>query len=204
MRSIATRLTAAAVAAALGGSLLVQNPAAAVTVSAAASPADVASSAEAVPSVAAVSSAEAVLSAEAVSPAAAGPAAADFRYEISFPKHVRRGQSLVFTVKVRNRKARGQHYVALVGDFPGRFRRIKVISKPRSVKCGVKRLDLSCWITSLDRGDSTTVRIRAWAGTRRGTATVRFGALVTEDAKADLRKLTKKIRRTIKAGIRIR
>ncbi|GAA2855385.1 hypothetical protein GCM10010517_13540 [Streptosporangium fragile] len=188
MSPFAMRLTAAAVAAAMGGTVLVQNP----TPAAATAP------------LAAVAS-----PAGAATPAAAGSAVrtaapADFRYEISFPKHVRRGQSLVFTVKIRNRKARGQHYVALVGDFPGRFRKIKVVSKPRSVKCGVKRLDLSCWITSLDRGDSTTVRVRAWAGSRRGTATVRFGAIVTDDPKADFRKLAKEARPTIKASTRIR
>ncbi|WP_030908809.1 hypothetical protein [Streptosporangium amethystogenes] len=137
---------------------------------------------------------------------AVAPAAApnDFRYLISFPKHVRRGGSLIYTVKVRNVKAKDQHYVALVGDFPTRFRKIKVISKPRSVKCSVKRRDLSCWITSLDKGDSTTVRVRAWAGSRRGIATVKFGAIVTTDGKADVRKLRKEIRRTIKARTRIR
>ena len=112
------------------------------------------------------------------------------------PKHVRRGGSLVFTVKIRNRKAGGQHYVALLGDFPSGFRKIQVISKPRSVKCSVKRRDLSCWITSLDKGDSTTVRIRAWAGSRRGTATVKFGVLATKDPSASLSKLAKKVRLT--------
>jgi hypothetical protein len=141
-----------------------------------------------------------ISTAAAVSAAAA---VANFGYEISFPKHVRRGGSLVFTVKIRNRKASGQHYVALIGDVPSGFRKIKVISKPRSVKCSVKRRDLSCWITSLDKGDSTTVRIRAWAGSRRSTATVRFGVLATKDPGASLGKLAKKVRLNIKATTRI-
>ncbi|MFI6458050.1 hypothetical protein ACIBF6_41680 [Streptosporangium amethystogenes] len=172
MSPLTTRLSAAALAVALCGTLLVQSPASAAG--------------SALPAVA----------------SAAAPN--DFRYLISFPKHVRRGGSLVYTVKVRNVKAKGQHYVALVGDFSTRFRKIKVISKPRSVKCSVKRRDLSCWITSLDRGDSTTVRVRAWAGSRRGIATVKFGAIVTTDGKADVRKLRKEIRRTIDTRTRIR
>ncbi|MFD8558481.1 hypothetical protein ACWDOR_25385 [Streptosporangium canum] len=181
MSHLAKRLTAAALAAALGGPLLVQSPATA------AGPA--------------VPAATASPAAATASPA--GTAAAKFGYEISFPKHVRRGGSLVFTVKVRNRKARGQHYVALVGDFPSGFRKIRVVAKPRSVKCSVKRRDLACWITSLDKGDSTTVKIRAWAGSRRGTATVRFGVLATKTPGASLGKIAKKVRLTIKAKTRI-
>lgn len=176
MSPLTTRLGAVALAMALGGTLLVQPPASAAR--------------------------SALPTAPAVSPTAAAPT--DFRYVISFPKHVRRGGSLVYTVKVSNRKASGQHYVALIGDFPNRFRKIKVISKPRSVKCSVKRRDLSCWITSLDKGDSTTVRIRAWAGSRRGVATVRFGVIVTADAKADIGKLRKEISRPVKVSTRIR
>ncbi|MEU4405989.1 hypothetical protein AB0F88_15800 [Streptosporangium sp. NPDC023963] len=179
MSPLATRLTAAALAAALGGTLLSPTPA-----------------------TAAGSALSASSAAPAVAPAAA--ASSDFGYVITFPKHVHRGGSLVYSVKVRNRKARGQHYVALVGDFSKRFRKIRVISKPRSVKCSVKGRSLSCWITSLDRGDSTTVRIRAWAGSRRGTATATFGVIVTSDADADIRKLRKEIGRKIKASTRIR
>ncbi|WP_329429673.1 hypothetical protein OG339_14620 [Streptosporangium sp. NBC_01495] len=135
--------------------------------------------------------------APAVAPSAIG-------YTVAFPAHVRRGESLVYSVKVRNRKASGQRYVALIGDFSNRFRRIKVVSKPRSVKCTVKGRDLSCWITSLDKGDSTTVRIRAWAGSRRGTATAAFGVIATSDGDADIRKLRKEIGRKIKASTRIR
>ncbi|WP_440067104.1 hypothetical protein [Streptosporangium sp. OZ121] len=182
MSPLATRLTAAALAAALGGTLLSPTPA---TAAGSALPASPASSA-----------------APAVAPAAA--ASSDFGYVITFPKHVHRGGSLVYSVKVRNRKARGQHYVALVGDFSKRFRKIRVISKPRSVKCSVKGRSLSCWITSLDKGDSTTVRIRAWAGSRRGTATATFGVIATSDADADIRKLRKEIGRKIKASTRIR
>lgn len=177
MSPLTARLGAVALAMTLGGTLLVQSPASA-----------------------AGSAAPALL--PTLSPAAAAPS--DFRYTISFPKHVRRGGSIVYTVKVRNRKTKGQHYVALVGEFSTRFRKIKVISKPRSVKCSVKRRDLSCWITSLDKGDSTTLRIRAWAGSRRGTATTRFGAIVTTDAKADIGKLRKEIRRTVKTRTSIR
>ncbi|MEU4537908.1 hypothetical protein AB0G15_23940 [Streptosporangium sp. NPDC023825] len=176
MSPLATRLTAAALAAALGGTLLSPTPATAAGSASSAAP--------------------------AVAPAAA--ASSDFGYVITFPKHVHRGGSLVYSVKVRNRKARGQHYVALVGDFSKRFRKIRVISKPRSVKCSVKGRSLSCWITSLDRGDSTTVRIRAWAGSRRGTATATFGVIATSDADADIRKLRKEIKRKIKASTRIR
>ncbi|MGS2645648.1 hypothetical protein [Streptosporangium sp. LJ11] len=179
MSPLATRLTAAALAAALGGTLLSPTPA-----------------------TAAGSALSASSAAPAVAPAAA--ASSDFGYVITFPKHVHRGGSLVYSVKVRNRKARGQHYVALVGDFSKRFRKIRVISKPRSVKCSVKGRSLSCWITSLDRGDSTTVRIRAWAGSRRGTATATFGVIATSDADADIRKLRKEIGRKIKASTRIR
>jgi hypothetical protein len=198
MSRLPTRLTAAALAVALGSSLLVQSPAmaagAAIPTGTAGSTATVT-----VPTAAAASLSPA--SSGTVSSAAA--AAANFGYEISFPKHVRRGASLVFTVKIRNRKASGQHYVALIGDFPSGFRKIQVISKPRSVKCSVKRRDLSCWITSLDKGDSTTVRIRAWAGSRRSTATVRFGVLATKDPGASLGKLSKKVRLNIKATTRI-
>jgi hypothetical protein len=151
-----------------------------------------------VPTAAAVS-----LSSASSGTVSSAAAVANFGYEISFPKHVRRGGSLVFTVKIRNRKAGGQHYVALLGDFPSGFRKIQVISKPRSVKCSVKRRDLSCWITSLDKGDSTTVRIRAWAGSRRSTATVKFGVLATKDPGASLGKLAKKVRLNIKATTRI-
>ncbi|WP_143653152.1 hypothetical protein [Streptosporangium subroseum] len=192
MSRLPARLTAAALAVALGSPLLIQSqamaagPAAAVTIPTAAS---------------------ASVAAEAVSASggtvSSAAAVANFGYEISFPKHVRRGGSIVFTVKIRNRKAGGQHYVALLGDFPSGFRKIKVISKPRSVKCSVKRRDLSCWITSLDKGDSTTVRVRAWAGSRRSTATVKFGVLATKDPGASLGKLAKKVRLNIKATTRI-
>ncbi|GAA4191951.1 hypothetical protein GCM10022252_32560 [Streptosporangium oxazolinicum] len=174
MSPLTTRLTAAALAAALGGTLLAPTPA-----------------------TAAGSALPALSAAPAVAPSAIG-------YTVTFPAHVRRGQSLVYSVKVSNRKANGQRYVALIGDFSNRFRKIKVVSKPRSVKCSVKGRDLSCWITSLDKGDSTTVRIRAWAGSRRGTATAAFGVIATSDGNADLRKLKKEISRKIKATTRIR
>jgi hypothetical protein len=205
MSHLPTRLTAAALAVALGAPLLVQSPAMAAG---AAIPTGTAGPAAAVtiPTAALSSAATAAVSPSSASSGAVSPTAAavaDFGYEISFPKHVRRGGSLVFTVKIRNRKAGGQHYVALIGDFPSGFRKIKVIAKPRSVKCSVKRRDLSCWITSLDKGDSTTVGIRAWAGSRRGTATVRFGVLATKDPGASLGELAKKVRLNIKATTRI-
>lgn len=185
------RLTAVALAAAVSGTLLVQSPA---TAAGPAVPNGTAGPATA-------TSVTTATSVAAVSPTVA--TAADFGYEISFPRHVRRGGSIVFTVKVRNRKARGQHYVALVGDFPSRFRKIKVIAKPRSVKCSIKKRDLACLITSLDKGDSTTVKIRAWVGSRRGAATVRFGVLATKDTDASIGKLAKKVRLGIKARTRI-
>ncbi|GAA3041747.1 hypothetical protein [Streptosporangium longisporum] len=188
MRPTTTRLGAAILTAALGGTLLAHTPAATAATAGSAFP---------------QSASPASASPASASPAS-GRAAADFGYTISFPRHVRRGGSLVYTVKIKNRKAKGQHYVLLAGTFSTRFRRIKVISKPRSVSCSVKRRSLSCWITSLDRGDATAVRIRAWAGSRRGTAAVRFGAITTSDAKADRGRLVKKVRRTIKADTRIR
>lgn len=181
MSPLTTRLTAAALAAAVGGALLSPS------------------------SAAAAGSASSALSALPALPAASAAAAPSaFGYVITFPKHVKRGGSLVYSVKVRNRKAKGQHYVALVGDFSKRFRKIRVASKPRSVKCSVKGRSLSCWITSLDKGDSTTVRIRAWAGSRRGVATATFGVIATSNADADIRKLRKEIGRKIKASTRIR
>jgi hypothetical protein len=194
MSHLATRLSAAALAATLGGPLLVQSPALAAgptILTGTAGPAAVVTA----PAAVAVSS--------AATSSGTAAAVANFSYEISFPKHVRRGGSLVFTVKIRNRKAGGQHYVALIGDFPSSFRKIKVVAKPRSVKCSVKRRDLSCWITSLDKGDSTTVSVRAWAGSRRGTATARFGVLATKDPDASIGKLAKKVRLSIKATTRI-
>ncbi|WP_162641869.1 hypothetical protein [Streptosporangium sp. 'caverna'] len=196
MSRLPTRLTAAALAVALGSPLLVQSPAMAAG---AAIPTGTAGSAATVT----VPTAAVSLSSASSGTVSSAAAVANFGYEISFPKHVRRGGSIVFTVKIRNRKASGQHYVALLGDFPSGFRTIKVISKPRSVKCSVKQRDLSCWITSLDKGDSTTVRIRAWAGSRRSTATVRFGVLATKDPGASLGKLAKKVRLNIKATTRI-
>ncbi|MDP9862156.1 MULTISPECIES: hypothetical protein [Streptosporangium] len=176
MSHLPTRLTAAALAAALGGTLLLQSPATA------AAPA-------AVPTVA---------------PAAApATATAAFRYEVYFPKYVRRGGYLTYTVKVHNRKTRGQHYVALVGTFSSHFRTIKVVRKPRSVKCSVDRPAVACRIASLDKGDSTTVTIRAWVGPRRGTATAKFGAVVTDDPDARLSELRKRIRGGIKARSRV-
>ena len=188
MSPLTTRLTAAALAAAVGGALLSPAPATA------AAPAS-----SALPSLSAL---PALPAASAVAPAAAAPST--FGYVITFPKHVKRGGSLVYSVKVRNRKAKGQHYMALTGDFSKRFRKIRVASKPRSVKCSVKGRSLSCWITSLDKGDSTTVRIRAWAGLRRGVATATFGMIATSNGKADIRKLRKEIKRKVKASTRIR
>ncbi|MGC5010620.1 hypothetical protein ACLQ2R_07640 [Streptosporangium sp. DT93] len=189
MRSTTTRLGAAVLAAALSGTLLVHVPAATAGTAALTAP-----------SLAHPGSSFTAAPLSVTSPSGA----ADFGYVILYPRHVRRGGSLVYTVKIKNRKAKGQHYVMLTGAFSTRFRKVKVVSKPRSVSCSVKRRTVACWITSLDRGDSTAVRIRAWAGPRRGKAAVRFGAIATSDAKADRGKLAKQARRTIKADTRIR
>lgn len=130
-------------------------------------------------------------------------AAADFHYEIFFPKYTYRGGYLTYTVKVRNRKARGQHYVALVGTFSGHFRGVKVIAKPRSVRCSAKRRSVACMISSLDRGDSTTVKLRGWVGPRRGVAVARFGAVVTDVPGVSVGRLAKKIRRHVTARSKI-
>ncbi|GHH69465.1 hypothetical protein GCM10017673_19960 [Streptosporangium violaceochromogenes] len=130
-------------------------------------------------------------------------AAADFHYEIFFPKYTSRGGYLTYTVKVRNRKARGQHYVALVGAFSRHFRGVKVIAKPRSVRCSVKRRSVACMISSLDRGDSTTVKLRGWVGPRRGVAVARFGAVVTDEPGVSVGRLAKKIRRHVTARSKI-
>ncbi|GAA4228761.1 hypothetical protein FHR32_008082 [Streptosporangium album] len=169
MSHLAQRLSAAALVAALGGTLLVQSPAQA------AAPASVTSAAS----------------------------AAAFRFEVYFPKYVRRGGYLTYTVKVRNRTVRGQHYVALFGRFSSHFRAIKVIRKPRSVKCSVKRPAVTCWIASLDKGDSTTVVIRAWVGSHRGTTTARFGGVATQDRDARLSELKKDLRGSITARARV-
>lgn len=177
MSHLAQRLSAATLVAALGGTLLVQSPAQA-TALAAAAPAT-------------------------ASTTAAAAAAAPFRYEVYFPKYVRRGGYLTYTVKVRNTKVSGQHYVALVGSFSSHFRRIKVIRKPRSVKCSVDRPAVTCRIASLDKGDTTTVTIRGWVGSHRGTATAKFGAVVTDNPDARLSELKKHIRGSVKARSRV-
>ncbi|MFF5205963.1 hypothetical protein [Streptosporangium sp. NPDC000396] len=161
----AKRLTAAALAAALGGTLLFQSPA----------------------------TSAATVAASSTTASASGAAASSFRYEVYFQKYVRRGGYLTYTVKVHNKNVRGQHYVALVGDFSRHFRKIKVIDKPRSVTCSIHRPALACWISSLDKGDATTVKIRAWVGSRRGTATAKFGAVVTDNPDADLDELADEI-----------
>ncbi|WP_433256248.1 hypothetical protein ACQPYK_16870 [Streptosporangium sp. CA-135522] len=195
MSHLAMRLTAAALAAALGGALLVQSPATAASFTAAPT------LTPALTPALAPTAALTVVPAAAAAPATTSAAA--FRYEVYFPKYVHRGGYLTYTVKVRNRKARGQHYVALVGKFSSHFRKIKVIGKPRSVKCSVDRPAVACRISSLDKGDSTTVKIRAWVGSRRGTATVTFGAVVTDDPRARLGEMKKHIRGGIKARSRV-
>lgn len=164
-----------ALAAVLGGTLLVQTPA----------------TAAALPALSTVSA------------AGAAAATADFHYEVYFPKYTRRGGYLTYNVKVRNRKAKGQHYVALVGEFSGHFRRVKVIDKPRSVKCSVKRRTLVCMISSLDKGDSTAIKIRGWVGSRRGTAVARFGAAVTDNPDVSVKRLAKTIRHHINAKSKV-
>ncbi|MEU1882528.1 hypothetical protein ABZ470_34920 [Streptosporangium sp. NPDC020072] len=161
------RLAAAALAAALGGALLVQ------------------------PSTAAA--------AEARPTAASAP----FRYEVSFPKYTYRGGNLTYTVKVRNKRVKGQHYVALVGDFSTHFRTVRVISKPRSVKCSVKRRSVLCLVSSLDKGDATTIKLRGWVGSRRGTAVARFGAAVTDNPNVSAKRLAKEIRSHLSAKSKV-
>ncbi|MBB4915579.1 hypothetical protein ACFY19_06865 [Streptosporangium saharense] len=164
------RFAAVALAAALGGTLLVQ-PATAV-----AAPAAAASTATTV---------------------------APFRYEVYFPKYTYRGGNLTYTVKVRNNKVRGQHYVALVGEFSSNFRAVRVVSKPRSVRCSVKGRTVLCLISSLDKGDVTSFKLRGWVGPRRGTATVRFGAAVTSNPHVSAKRLAKEIRSRLSARSRI-
>lgn len=157
-----------ALAAALGGTLLVQ-PATAVAAPAAATTATV----------------------------------APFRYEVYFPKYAYRGGNLTYTVKVRNNKVKGQHYVALVGEFSSNFRAVRVVSKPRSVKCSVKGRTVLCLISSLDKGDVTSFKLRGWVGSRRGTATARFGAAVTDNPHVSAKRLAKGIRSHLNARSRI-
>lgn len=178
MRHLPKRLAATALAATLSGTLLVQTPAAAAV------PAAVVSTATAA--------------------GTATTTAANFRYDVYFPKYTYRGGYLTYTVKVRNRKAKGQHYVALVGEFSKNFRRIKVVERPRSVKCSVKGRTVVCLISSLDKGDATTVKLRGWVGSRRGTATARFGAVVTDKPGISVKRLTKAIRHHITAKAKIR
>ncbi|MFF4412071.1 hypothetical protein ACFYY8_06030 [Streptosporangium sp. NPDC001559] len=137
--------------------------------------------------------------------AEARPAAASapFRYEVSFPKYAYRGGNLTYTVKVRNKRVRGQHYVALVGDFSTHFRTVRVISKPRSVKCSVKRRSVLCLISSLDKGDATTIKLRGWVGSRRGTAVARFGAAVTDNPNVSAKRLAKEIRSHLNAKSKV-
>ncbi|MEU6741053.1 hypothetical protein [Streptosporangium sandarakinum] len=181
MSYLPKRLAAAALAAAAGGALLV--PASPAT--AAAPPA----------------------AARAATAAAARTAAAppkNFRYDVYFPKYTHRGGHLTYTVKVRNKSAKGQHYMALTGDFSRAFRAVKVIAKPRSVKCSTKGRSVRCLVTSLDKGDSTTVKIRGWVVRRRGTAVAKFGAAVTSDRHVSLGALAKTVRGRVTAKSRVR
>ncbi|MEV7006948.1 hypothetical protein [Streptosporangium sp. NPDC051022] len=184
MSDLARRLAAAALAATLGGALLVQPPAAAATASATAS--------------------AAVSTSVSTSASGATTAAADFRYDVYFPKYTYRGGYLTYTIKVRNNKVKGQHYVAIVGEFSRHFRKIKAIEKPRSVKCSVKGRTVACLVSSLDKGDTTAFRLRGWVGSRRGVATARFGAVVTDEPGVPMKKLVKAIRHHLSAKSRIR
>ncbi|GGQ09974.1 hypothetical protein [Streptosporangium pseudovulgare] len=182
MSYLPKRLAAAALAAAAGGTLLV--------------PASPAAAAAAPPA-----------AARAATAAAARTAAApprNFRYDVYFPKYTHRGGYLTYTVKVRNKSAKGQHYLALTGDFSRAFRAVKVIAKPRSVKCSTKGRTVRCLVTSLDKGDSTTVKIRGWVVRRRGTAVARFGAAVTSDRHVSLGALAKTIRSRVTAKSKVR
>ncbi|MFF0309482.1 hypothetical protein ACFYSC_18820 [Streptosporangium sp. NPDC004379] len=182
MSYLSTRLAAAALAAATGGTLLIPaSPAAAVAPPAAAARAATAAAAQA---------------------AAAPPK--KFRYDVYFPKYTHRGGYLTYTIKVRNKSAKGQHYMALTGDFSRAFRKVKVIAKPRSVKCSAKGRSVRCLVTSLDKGDSTTVKIRGWVVRRRGTAVAKFGAAVTSDRHTSLGALAKTIRSHVTAKSKVR
>ncbi|GII00237.1 DUF11 domain-containing protein [Planobispora takensis] len=169
MSHFATRLTAAAAAAVLGGTLLAQSPATAAAVTA--------------PAV--------------VAPAAA-TAAPKFKATVYYYKHIRRGGYTTYKVKVTNRGYDGQAHALLAGAFPAGTRKIKVIGKPRSVTCDVEGRGLGCWISSLDNGDTTTLTVGVWLSpSKRGTYTAQFGVAyadspdVDADEVIDYRRLTK-------------
>ncbi|GIH93638.1 DUF11 domain-containing protein [Planobispora siamensis] len=169
MSHLATRLTATAAAAVLGGTLLVQSPATAAAVTA---------------------------------PAVAAPAAATaeskFKATVYYYKHIRRGGYTTYKIKVTNRGYEGQAYALLAGAFPAGTRKIKVISKPRSVTCDVEGRSLGCWVASLDKGDTTTLTVGVWLSpSKRGAYTAQFGVCYADNPDVDIdevidyRRLTK-------------
>ncbi|GGK88031.1 hypothetical protein Ppa06_53100 [Planomonospora parontospora subsp. parontospora] len=184
-----TRLTAAALAAALGGALL-QTPAAAAVPAARTGPAT-----------AAVPALTVAAGISGVSSAAKPRFTASVRYD----KYVRRGGYVTYRVKVTNKGGyRGQAYALLGGSFPSGTRRIKVVAKPRSISCKTRGRTLNCWMTSLDNGDTTSVTVRAWLRpAKRGKYVPRFGVAYTADRDADRSRLFRTIRFKKLTGTRI-
>ncbi|GAA3138932.1 hypothetical protein GCM10010466_32570 [Planomonospora alba] len=172
------RLGAAALAAVLGGALLTQSPAAAATPAAPMLPA---------------------------APATAAAAKPKFTAVVYFDKYARRGGTITYKVRVANKGGYdGQAYGLLGGRFPAGTHRIKVVAKPRSVSCKVKGRDLSCWVASLDNGDTTSVTLRvSLKRSARGTYAPRFGIAYTADRRTDRGKLFDTIRFKKIKGTRI-
>ncbi|GGS49410.1 hypothetical protein GCM10010156_05120 [Planobispora rosea] len=167
MSHFATRLTAAAAAVVLGGALLAQSPAAAAA------------------------------TAPAVVAPAAATAAPQFKAVVYYQKHIRRGGYTTYKIKVTNKGYEGQAYALLAGSFPAGTRKIKVISKPRSITCGVEDRAFGCWIASLDNGDTTTMTVRAWLSpSKRGTYTAQFGVSYADSPDADVDELIDEMRFT--------
>ncbi|GGL25276.1 hypothetical protein [Planomonospora parontospora] len=184
-----TRFTAAALAAALGGTLL-QTPAAAAG--------------PAAPS-ASVTAVAPVLTAAAGTSGASAAAKPRFTASVRYDKYVRRGGYVTYRVKVTNKGGyRGQAYALLGGSFPSGTRRIKVVAKPRSISCKTRGRTLNCWITSLDDGDTTSVTVRAWLRpAKRGRYVPKFGVAYTADHDADRNRLFRAIRFKKLTGTRI-
>ncbi|MBG0817616.1 hypothetical protein [Planomonospora sp. ID82291] len=187
-----TRLTAAALAAALGGTLL-QTPAGA-----------------AVPAVPTAPPPAAVaglpwLSGLSGSSGASAAAKPRFTAYARYDKYVRRGGYVTYRIKVTNRGGyKGQAYALLGGVFPSGTRRIKVVAKPRSIGCTTRGRNLRCWITSLDDGDTTAVTVRAWLRpATRGRYVPKLGVAYTADRDADRSRLFRTIRFKKLTGTRI-
>ncbi|GIH73823.1 DUF11 domain-containing protein [Planobispora longispora] len=164
MSHFVTRFTAAAAAFVLGGTLLVQSPAAAA------------------------------VAAPAVT-APAATAAPQFKAVVYYQKYLRRGGYATYKLKITNKGYEGQAYALLAGAFPAGTRKIKVISKPRSITCDVEGRALGCWIASLDNGDTTTLTVRAWLSpSKRGTYTTQFGVTYADSPDVDVDELIDEMR----------